>query len=37
MQGTVGTSASDMIIDNTSINAGQQVTVTSFQITDGNA
>lgn len=37
LQGTVGTSGTDMIIDNTSINAGQQVTVTAFTLTDGNA
>lgn len=37
MQGTVGTSGADMIIDNTSINAGQQVTVNQFTITAGNA
>lgn len=37
MQGTVGTSGADMTIDNTSINSGQTVTVTSFSITRGNA
>jgi hypothetical protein len=37
MQGTVGTSSTDMIIDNTSINSGQTVTVTTFSITAGNA
>jgi hypothetical protein len=37
MQGTVGTSATDMIVDNTSFNAGQQFTVTSFTLTAGNA
>jgi hypothetical protein len=37
MQGTVGTSGADMTIDNTSINSGQTVTVTSFSITAGNA
>jgi hypothetical protein len=39
MQGTVTQSGGggDMIINNTSITAGQQVTVTSFTITDGNS
>lgn len=37
MQGTVGTSGTDMIIDNTSINSGQQVTVNSFTMTMGGA
>jgi hypothetical protein len=36
IDGTVGTSASDLIIDNTSINAGQQVSVSSLTITSGN-
>ncbi len=36
-QGTVGTSGADMIIDNTSINATQVVTITSFTISAGNA
>jgi hypothetical protein len=36
MQGTVGTSGTDMIIDNTSINSGQTVNITSWSITDGN-
>ncbi len=34
---TVGTSGTDMIIDNTSIVAGQVVSCTSFVITAGNA
>lgn len=34
---TVGTSGTDMIIDNTSITAGQVVSCTSFVITAGNA
>ena len=34
---TVGTSGTDMIIDNTSIVAGQVVSVSSFAITGGNA
>lgn len=37
IDGTVGTSGCDMTIDNTSINAGQQVTCSSFVITGGNA
>lgn len=34
MQGTVGTSDADMIIDNTTIVAGQIVRVTAFTLTD---
>lgn len=37
MQGTVGTSGTDMTVDNTSVNSGQTVNVTSWSITDGNA
>ena len=37
MQGTVGTSGTDMILDNTSINSGQTVTITTFGLTDGNS
>ena len=37
IQGTVGTSGTDMIIDNTSINSGQTVTVSTFTLTDANA
>lgn len=37
IQGTVGTSATDMIVDSTSFTAGQSFSVTSFTITDGNA
>jgi hypothetical protein len=37
IQGTVGTSGTDMIVDNTSFNAGQQFTINSFSITMGNA
>ncbi len=33
IDGTVGTSSADMILDNVSINAGQQVTINSWQIT----
>lgn len=36
-QGTVGTSGTDMIVDNTSFNSGQSFTVTSFTLTAGNA
>jgi hypothetical protein len=37
MQGSVGTSASDMIVDSTSFTAGQAFTVTAFSIAAGNA
>lgn len=37
MQGTCNSSSGDLVINNTSINSGQQVTVTSFSLTDGNA
>ncbi len=37
VQGTVGTSGTDMIIDNTSVNSGQTITISSFTLTDGNA
>lgn len=37
IQGTAGTSGTDMIIDNDVITAGQVVTVTAFTLTDGNA
>lgn len=37
MQGTVATSGGDMTIDNTSVNSGQTVNITSWSITDGNA
>lgn len=36
LDGTVGTSASDLIIDNTSVNSGQQVSVSSLTVTAGN-
>lgn len=36
IQGTVGTSGTDMIIDNTSINNTQPVTVNSFSISSAN-
>lgn len=37
IQGTVGTSASDMIVDSTSFTATQSFSVTSFTLTAGNA
>ena len=37
MQGTVGTSASDLIVDSVSFTAGQQFTVTGFTLTAPNA
>jgi hypothetical protein len=37
IQGSVGTSGTDMIVDSTSFTAGQQFTVNSFTLTDGNA
>jgi len=37
IQGTVGTSGTDMIVDSTSFTVGQQFTVTAFTLTDGNA
>lgn len=37
LQGTVGTSASDLIVDSTSFTAGQQFTVTGFTLTAPNA
>lgn len=37
VQGTVGTSGTDMIIQNTSVNSGQTVTITTYTLTDGNA
>jgi len=37
MQGTVGTSGTDMIIDNTSINAGQNVVINSLSFTEPGA
>jgi hypothetical protein len=36
IQGSVGTSGTDMIVDNTSFNAGQTFTITSFTLTAGN-
>jgi hypothetical protein len=37
MQGTFGTSATDMIGDSTSFTAGQSFTISTFTITGGNA
>jgi hypothetical protein len=37
IQGTVGTSGADMIVDNTSFTATQSFSVTSFTLTAGNA
>lgn len=36
IQGTVGVSASDMIVDSVSFTAGQSFTINSFSITAGN-
>lgn len=36
-QGSVGTSGTDMIVDNTSFASGQSFTVTAFTLTAGNA
>lgn len=37
LQGTVGQGSGDLSLDNTSIVAGQTVTITAFTLTDGNA
>lgn len=37
MQGTVGTSASDLIVLSTSFTSGQPFTISSFTLTEGNA
>jgi len=37
IQGTVGTSGTDMIVDNASIAVSQTVTVNTFTLTDANA
>lgn len=37
IQGTCGIGTGDLQLDNTSIAAGQSVTVTAFTLTDGNA
>ncbi len=37
LQGTVGQGSGDLSLDNTSIQSGQTVTITTFSLTDGNA
>jgi hypothetical protein len=37
LQGSVGQGSGDLSLDNTSIVAGQTVTITAFTLTDGNA
>jgi hypothetical protein len=37
MQGTVGTSGTDMIVNSTSFTSGQPFTIITFTLTDGNA
>lgn len=37
LQGSVGQGTGDLSLDNTSIVAGQQVTITQFTLTEGNA
>lgn len=37
IQGTVGTSGTDMTVNSTSFTAGQSFTVNTFTLTDGNA
>lgn len=37
IQGTVGTSGTDMTVNSTSFTAGQAFTINSFTLTDGNA
>lgn len=37
MQGTCANSGADMNLDNNSVNAGQQITITSFTLTAGNS
>jgi hypothetical protein len=36
LQGTVGTSGTDLVVDNTSFATGQSFTVTAFSLTAGN-
>lgn len=36
LDGTVGTATSDLILDNTSINTGQVVSVSAFTVTEAN-
>ena len=37
MQGSVGQGTGDLSLDNTNVAAGQQVTINTFTLTDGNA
>jgi hypothetical protein len=37
IQGTVGTTATDLVLDNNVIAAGQTVTITTFTLTDANS
>jgi len=37
MQGTVGTSGTDMIVDNANFNTGQSFTINTFTLQAGNA
>lgn len=37
VQGTVANSGADMNLDNNNVNAGQQINITTFTLTDGNA
>jgi hypothetical protein len=37
LQGTVGTSSADLIVDSVSFTAGQSFSITAFTLTDGNA
>lgn len=37
LRGTVDTSTGDLVVDNTSFNAGQSFSITAFTLTDGNA
>lgn len=37
MQGSVGTSGADLIVDNTTFVSGQAFAITSFSLTNGNA
>jgi hypothetical protein len=36
-QGTCGTAGSDLVMDSATVTAGQQVSITSFTKTEGNA
>jgi len=37
MQGSVGVGSGDLEVDNDSVGVGQQVTITAFDLTEGNA